>query len=170
MASLMDELVDVLEKEIREYRILVDLSKEKTTYIVKADIPALEECTDREQEITSRIKNLDNFRIAKTREMAMVINRDSEEMTLTNMILYLKNRPEEQERLADLRDRLKEVLIEMKQVNDQNGILIKQAMEMVEFDLTLFRSMRQAPETANYNKRAYNTGTLLGGGDFDASQ
>ena len=166
----MDELVDVLEKEIREYRILVDLSKEKTTYIVKADIPALEECTDREQEITSRIKNLDNFRIAKTREMAMVINRDSEEMTLTNMILYLKNRPEEQERLADLRDRLKEVLIEMKQVNDQNGILIKQAMEMVEFDLTLFRSMRQAPETANYNKRAYNTGTLLGGGDFDASQ
>ena len=49
-------------------------------------------------------------------------------------------------------------------------MLLKQAIEMVEFDLTLFRSLRQAPETANYDKNAYNTGTLLGGGGFDAKQ
>ena len=48
--------------------------------------------------------------------------------------------------------------------------LLKQAMEMVEFDLTLLKSMRQAPETANYNKNAYNTGDLLGGSGFDAKQ
>ena len=170
MASLMDELVGVLEEEIKAYELLVATSKEKTDYIVKADIPKLEECTDREQEITSKIKNLDNFRVDKTLEMARVINRDPEEMTLTNLIAYLKNQPDEQRRLEDVRSRLVEVLTEMKRVNDQNGILIKQAMEMVEFDLTLFRSLRQAPETANYDKRAYNTGTLLGGGGFDASQ
>ncbi len=31
-------------------------------------------------------------------------------------------------------------------------------------------SMRQAPETANYDKNAYNTGELLGGSGFDAKQ
>ena len=41
---------------------------------------------------------------------------------------------------------------------------------MVEFDLTLLRSMRQAPETANYDKNAYNTGDILGSSGFDAKQ
>ena len=58
----------------------------------------------------------------------------------------------------------------MNNINQQNEVLLKQALEMVEFDLTLLKSMRQAPETANYNRRAYNTGDLLGGGGFDAKQ
>ena len=41
---------------------------------------------------------------------------------------------------------------------------------MTEFDITLFKSMRQAPETANYDKSAYNTGTILGSSGFDAKQ
>ena len=41
---------------------------------------------------------------------------------------------------------------------------------MPKLDITLFKSMRQAPETANYDKNAYNTGTLLGGSGFDAKQ
>ena len=58
----------------------------------------------------------------------------------------------------------------MRTINQQNEVLLKQALEMVEFDLTLLKSMRQAPETANYNRNAYNTGDLLGGGGFDAKQ
>ena len=41
---------------------------------------------------------------------------------------------------------------------------------MAEFDITLFKSMRQAPETANYGKDAYNTGAILGSSGFDAKQ
>ena len=78
--------------------------------------------------------------------------------------------PEVQAKLASLRDRLVCVLKEMKRVNDQNEVLLKQAIEMVEFDLSLVKSMRQAPETANYNKNAYNTGTLLGNSGFDFKQ
>ena len=48
--------------------------------------------------------------------------------------------------------------------------LVNQAMELVEFDMALLKSMRQAPETANYNRQAYNTGELLGSGGFDAKQ
>ena len=76
----------------------------------------------------------------------------------------------EQQMLAERRDRLLEVGTKMQTLNHQNEALLKQAMEMVEFDLTLLKSMRQAPETANYNKNAYNTGDLLGGSGFDAKQ
>ena len=58
----------------------------------------------------------------------------------------------------------------MERINQLNKALIAQAMEMCEFDITLFKSMRQAPETANYNRNAYNTGSILGSGGFDAKQ
>ena len=58
----------------------------------------------------------------------------------------------------------------MQDCNLRNEKLLQQALEMVEFDLTLFKSMRQAPETANYNKQAYNTGDILPNSGFDAKQ
>ena len=51
MASLMDELLEVLEKEEAEYRQLVETSTRKKEVIIKADIRALEEITGEEQEI-----------------------------------------------------------------------------------------------------------------------
>lgn len=170
MASLMEELMVCFESEITLYQDLVKVASEKTDIIVKGDIKQLEEYTSLEQDITSQIKNVDNRRLQKIREMASVINRDEKDLTITNLISYLQNRSEEQERLTNIQSRLKSVLEEMKQVNEQNAVLLQQAMELVEFDLMLFKSMRQAPETANYDKRAYNTGTLLGSGGFDAKQ
>lgn len=166
----MEELVSAFEQEITEYGSLVELSKKKTPVIVKGDIEALEKLTEEEQDLTSKIKNIDNFRIAKTKEMANVLNKKLEDMTLTNLIDLMESRPAEKQQLSDIKVRLNAVLSELRTINDQNAVLIKQALEMVEFDLTLFRSLRQAPETANYDKRAYNTGTLLGGGGFDAKQ
>ena len=58
----------------------------------------------------------------------------------------------------------------MQKINDLNSQLLAQAIEMTEFDITLFKSMRQAPETANYDKSAYTTGTILGSSGFDAKQ
>ena len=57
-------------------------------------------------------------------------------------------------------------------VNEQNRILIENALEMVEFDMNMLQAMKNAPETANYNKGAYNTGTHMGvdGSGFDARQ
>lgn len=72
------------------------------------------------------------------------------------------------EKLTEARDRLLAAADRMNHLNDQNVALIKQAIELNEFDLTLFKSLRQAPETANYDKTACNTGSLLGSSGFDA--
>jgi len=170
LASLMDELLEVLEKEEAEYRLLVETSTRKKEVIIKADIQALEEITGEEQEIAGRIKNMENKRISVMEDMANVLNRKPEELTVDVMIDILQKQPEEQERLATIRARLKDTLGRMKDINEQNQALINQALEMVEFDLSLVKSIRQAPETANYNRQAYNTGDILGSGGFDAKQ
>ena len=170
MASLMEDFISVLDQENGEYQRLAELSHEKKQIIIDGDIPALEEITEREQEIAGILKNLENKREEVVKDMSIVLSKDPEELTITNMIAFLNKQPEEQNRLADLRDRLRKTLEEMADINRQNEALLEQSMEMVEFDLTLFRSMRQAPATANYDRRANNTGDLLGSGGFDAKQ
>ena len=47
MASLIDELIDVLDKEEREYQDLILLSQEKTPVIVRGDLEKLQKITAR---------------------------------------------------------------------------------------------------------------------------
>lgn len=170
MASLMDNLLDVLNQEESQYRDLINLSNEKKDVLIHADIERLQQITEAEQNITDDLHNLETKRRSIVSDMAVVLRRDEGELTVEKMIDILDKQPEEQKKLAEVRKRLRDTLDEMIRVNTQNQILIKQAMEMVEFDLTLFRSMRQAPETANYGRDAESTGDLLGRSGFDAKQ
>ena len=164
MASLMEELLDVLGKEEKQYQELITLASEKTDAVVQGNIEHLTDVTTREQDAASVLLN----RVLT--DMATVLGQSPEEMTITKMIGYLNKQPKEQEALTRQRDRLLEAGAKMQQLNRQNEALLKQALEMVEFDLTLLRSTRQAPETANYDKNAYNTGDILGSSGFDAKQ
>ena len=91
-------------------------------------------------------------------------------MTVTRLIGYLDKQPDIQSKLTETRDSLLDTADQMQKIYDLNSQLLAQAIEMTEFDITLFKSMRQAPETANYDKSAYNTGTILGSSGFDAKQ
>lgn len=170
MASLMENLLTVLKKENSEYERLVELSHAKRQVIIDGNVPGLEEVTGREQDVASRIINLENKREEVINDMAIVLSKDAKDLTLTNMIAFLNKQPKEQEKLRDIQGRLRETIEKMVEINQQNEVLLRQALEMVEFDLTLFKSMRQAPTTANYDKNAYNTGDILGSSGFDAQQ
>ena len=166
----MDNLVEVLEEENTQYEKLVELSKDKKQAIIKADIQTLEHITEQEQEISSYLRNLDIKRDSVLKDMSDVLGKDFNEMTITRLIGYLGQQPIEQERLSKIRAKILTTGNEMQEWNKRNEALLHQALEMVEFDLTLFKSMRQAPETANYDRNAYNTGDLLGSSGFDTKQ
>ncbi len=170
MASLMDDLIHVLETETVQYQKLAELSREKKGVIIKADVPALEKIVDLEQDVSSQIQNLEKHRRKVMHDMSVVLNKPEEGFTLSTIIDMLGSQPVEQKRLENVKNQLKTTLDEVRKINEQNQTLLNQALEMVEFDLTLFRSMRTAPETANYNKNAYNTGEILGNSGFDAKQ
>lgn len=172
MASLIENLISVLEQENSEYEILLELSRKKTPVIVKGDIPRLQEITDEEQKVIDRIHHLEVKREEHIRDIANVINRDVEELKLENLIQLLGRSPEDQKRLSEIHEKLRVTLSQMQNVNAQNRELLTGALEMVEFDLNLLQSLRRAPETANYNKGAYSAGSVIGtyAGGFDAKQ
>lgn len=172
MASLMENLIDVLDKECVEYEGLLELSQRKTPVIVKGDLEELQKITDEEQDYASRIANLEKRRAGLFADIANVINRDVKTLKLTNLIAMLESRPAERDALAAVHDRLGTAARNMQRVNEQNKELLDSALEMVEFELNLLQAMNAAPETANYNRGAYNAGSTMGvtPGGFDAKQ
>ena len=115
----MNELLEVLENEEAGYRELVEASTRKKEVIIKADIRALEEITAEEQEIAGKIKNIENKRISIMEDIANVLNRKPEDLTVDALLEILANQPKEQEQLAKIRLQLKDTLTEMKNINEQ---------------------------------------------------
>lgn len=172
MASLIDTLTETLNMEDDEYQKLLDLSKGKTEVIVAGDLNALALITEKEQAIVTRINALEATRTETMIEIAKILNTDVAGLKLETLIDLLSKKPREQENLSLVHDKLHVTLYEMKMVNERNEELLKSAMEMVDFNMNLITAMRKAPQTANYNKGAYNTGSQLGigSGSFDAKQ
>lgn len=170
MASLVEELINVLEQENEIYIRLSEYAEQKRQILIDADIEALEKLTVLEQDASDELLSRSNKQVSILKDIANVLGKDSSDITVTKLIGYLETQPEYQKKLIVARDNLLKIATELKQKNNLNEILLNQAMEMTEFDITLFKSMRQAPETANYDRNAYNTGSLLGGSRFDAKQ
>lgn len=172
MASLIDELIDTLNREDEEYNRLIALSREKTPIIVKGDLEGLAAVTDKEQAVVSVIQKLEKDRMSSMKDIAEVTNRNADDLKLTDLIELMKGRPEEQKKLREVHDKLQQTMKTMTSVNEQNKTLLQNSLDMVQFEMQLLQSMRQAPETADYGKDAYSTGTIMGSGTkrFDAKQ
>ena len=170
MASLVEELVSILVEEEKLYQEILEYARQKRDILIAADVPALEKLTGLEQAVSDSLLSYGNKQTQTLKDIASVSGKNDEQMTVTKLIGYLDTQPDIQQKLLVARDRLLETATQATALNKQNEALLKQAIELTEFDLTLFRSLRQAPETANYNKNAYNTGSLLGSSGFDAKQ
>ncbi len=172
MASLMETLIEVLEKENLEYKNLLDLSMKKTPAIVSDDIKSLAKITDEEQIIVSRINHLDNQRNEAVSDIANVLNKDVTTLKIADIINMLAARPQEQAKLASVFDELRRNVRAVKRINEQNRELIENALELVQLNMQVLQSMNKAPETANYNRGACNTGDVIGmvNKAFDAKQ
>jgi len=167
----MENMIDVMAKECSEYEGLLTLSQNKTPIIVSGDLVKLQKITDDEQELVSRIANLDKTREEVTADIANVLNKDVNTLKIANLITMLEGRPAEQQALATIHDRLQTSVRELKRVNEQNKELLDNALEMVEFEMNVLQAVKAAPETANYNRGAYSAGDTMGiSQGFDAKQ
>lgn len=170
MASLLDNLITVLDKENEEYKLLVELADKKTPFIVKGDIEGLGKITEDEKEIVGRIQRLEKTRTEVLADIANVVNRDVTKLKLRNLIQMLEKQPVEQKKLAGIKEELGTTITTLRKINEKNQTLLKDAMDMVSFDLNMIRALKAAPQTANYTKRAFTVGSELGVavGAFDA--
>lgn len=172
MASLLENLIDVLDRENVQYEKLIVLAESKTPVIVAGDIENLGKITEDEQEIVGIIQGMEKQRDKFLADIANVVNRDVETLKLIDLIQMLDKMPDQQEKLEGIQKRLRATIDRLREVNDRNQMLLAERLDMVDFNLNMIRAMKSAPQTANYTKNAYTNGQSLGifHGGFDAKQ
>ena len=171
MASLIDELIDTLEKEYEIYQQLIPVAEEKTQVIVKNDLSSLHEITAKEQLAIDKINALENKRETVMMNIKTVINRKSDSINLKTLISLLEKQPREQKALSKIHDKLKDTIHRLVQVNDRNRSLIQQSLEMIEFNMNFIQSTRMSPGNNTYTRSASQyEAQAQGTGMFDAKQ
>ena len=170
MASLIDELIDVLTNEEKEYQDLILLSQEKTPVLVKGDLEKLQKITEAEQFVIGKVNKLEKRRTEVVTDIALVLGKDKETLKITDIADMLNSQPEEQKKLLDLNDKLRDTLKKIQTVNELNKELVNESLDFIKYNLDLFKSAYQEPATGNYTKEAFNTSTISGPGVFDAKQ
>ena len=158
MASLIETLIDVLDKENTEYQGLLKLSEEKTTAIVNGNVERLQEILGLEQRSIDKINKLDAF-------------RDENVGKIENIADMLSGQPKDAKALTDVHMKLKRTLDQLMKVNENNKMLLQESMDMIEFELNLAKNSKVAPQTGNYSKGAYEqNNSYPTAGGFDAKQ
>ena len=93
MASLIETLIDVLDKENTEYQGLLKLSEEKTTAIVNGNVERLQEILGLEQRSIDKINKLDAFRDENVGDICNVLNIPRKGIKIENIADMLSAQP-----------------------------------------------------------------------------
>ena len=168
MASLIEELIMVLGDEEKVYAEIIPVAEEKTRVIVNNDLQSLNSITEEEQALIGRISKLERKRQEDIRNIGIVMNKKESELNFITIIDLLKGQEKEQEELRKLHDRLKRTIDALKLINERNQMLIKQSIEMIDFDINLMQSLRTSPGVGQYNTSSEVEIQGMNKGMFDA--
>jgi flagellar biosynthesis/type III secretory pathway chaperone len=171
VASLIDELIGILNQECEVYQQLIPIADEKTQVIVKNDLSSLQEITAKEQMTINQINSLERKRDVVMVNIRTVINRKTGEFNLKTLIGLMGKQPKEQKALSIIHDNLKSTIQRLVEINNRNKSLINQSLEMIEFNMNFIQSTRMSPGNNTYTKEASQyEAPAFRTGMFDARQ
>ncbi|MBQ9764912.1 MAG: flagellar protein FlgN [Lachnospiraceae bacterium] len=171
MASLIENMISILEEEELLYEQLLGLGTEKTEVIIRNDIERLQQITAKEQEIVEQVLPVEKRRAECIKDMSIVISKPEEEITVKVLMDMMKGKPEIQDRLARIHDKFGALIRNLRLLNERNNALIRETLDIIQFELNLNTALRQTPMTADYDRSAQNTGMHMSGrGYFDIKQ
>lgn len=170
MASLVRDLIEILEEETGCYKLLLTMADNKKDVIINGDMPSLQALTKDEQEMAGLLLRLEKNRAKLIEDIALVTNQSNEAMTVHKLIELLEGQ-EEQIELKEVSQALIDVVLPLQAANRQNDELLKQSLEFVDFTMNAIQSSRQPVVTNNYQSKGQAYGSFASGQSlFDSKQ
>jgi ABC-type phosphate transport system auxiliary subunit len=170
MASLIETFIDVLNQEEAEYEKLLELSEYKTSIIVKNDVDELQTVLLKEQALLDSIDRIEEKRSESVKDICDVLNLKASDTKLEDIVRMLEKQPKEHRQLEELQARLKKTMGQLMKINENNKVLVRDSLDMVEFELNLAKNAMLAPQTANYSGSSYDNNVVQTVSGFDAKQ
>ncbi len=159
MATLIENLVEILEKQVVLYEELLVLSKEKKMVIINNNIDLLQQITSAEVVITNKAQKLEKERMESVSDIALVLGKSEKDLTIYK-IIELVNTEEDKAKIKNVADKIKKVMDTLKIENDNNHALLKTALEYIDFNMNVMRSA-QGEITDNYKSNDHKSISLF---------
>ena len=99
----------------------------------------------------SRISKLEKKRQEVIRNIGVVMNKKESELNFLSIINLIRGQEREQHELRVIHDKLKSTISLLAMHKERNQMLIKQTLEMIDFDMNLLQSLRTSPGVGQYN-------------------
>lgn len=138
MTKSIEQLKEVLQRELEMYRDILKMSKEKTHVIKKGKLQELEEIIQKEQQY---IRNMGTFE--KIRRSIFVNVAEEMEIpepaSLSELLLHLEEK--EIKEIDSVRNELLKVIDELTVSNKFNEELINKNLDYINFNIEIMTSM-----------------------------
>lgn len=170
VASLIEELVQVMTSEIDVYKQMMPIANEKTNIIIRNDLEELQKITEKEQLVVEEVTALEKRREKVIVNIGTVLNRNPGTLNMKAIIQILEKQPKEQKQLMKIHDELKSVIDELVRLNDKNKKLIESSLEMISFHMNVLQSSRMVQSNTYTRGAATYDATSYQPGMFDAKQ
>jgi flagellar biosynthesis/type III secretory pathway chaperone len=138
-SGLVGGLIENIKNQEFLYRELTELSEEKKNAVVKNDVAGLKNVTSKETLLTGKAQKLERLRFELMQDIALVLNKKPEVMTVSYLTELLGDKPEAGE-LKEAAKSLIETLDKLSEINDLNKVLLQNALEYVDFSINVIRS------------------------------
>ncbi len=145
MASLIEDLINMLQDQFNNLQDLLGLSEEKKDVIVQNNLEQLQFITGLENTLISRNNKFEKAINELMSDIAMVLNLDQSSVKLSTVSTAL-NSPEK-EQLNELTEKIILVATKLKEVNEQNRILIDHSLDYINFTVNLYSSASEQEPT-----------------------
>lgn len=158
MASLIDNLIAIMDEEAICYENYLEIANNKKDVIIKGNMPSLQQITQEEEIVAGQLFRLEKKRKDIIEDICTVTNRKIDNFRIRELVGDLKTRPEEAEKLQQTAERLTAVLEKCNQANQLNKMLIEQSLEFLEFSINALSGLTQAHNTSTYKRKgeSYN--------------
>lgn len=134
MENLINQLREILNKELDTYKDMLDLTTKKKDIILSGHIKELDKVTQLEQTLILNIGKLEDIR----EEIVIRIKKDiglKNDLSMTELAKHLDDK--DYQDIEKIKNELLEVLNEIKDKNNLNNLLIKDSLEYINFNLNL---------------------------------
>lgn len=138
MSQLSEQLGRILEREQEIYQEVLELAENKKRIIIDGKLRELEVITRRETEIVGILIKLENLRSQTSEQLAA--EKGIKELASVRDLLPLLD-PKDQLYISTLQSQLKGTITALQNVNELNGQLLQQSLELVDFNLNLIASI-----------------------------
>ena len=150
-------LIEVMREQLEAYKELLHIGNKKTDVLVNGDINALSDITQQEQNLILKLGKLEEERFELVKEFGKLYNKDVSELKADFFETIFKE--EQAKTLTSIYNNLKAVLLEIKEQNDRNEKLIKNALDYINFSIKLLTDAGTIK--ANYGADGTNTQKVI---------